>query len=255
MSSLSFRLDERVAIVTGGTRGIGKAIAMGLLGAGAQVIICGRDEERACTSARELAGATGRPAVGFGFDLTHRDQAHALVERTVATFRHIDILVNNAGIVARGPVESATGEEFQNLIHHNLMSTYYMCRDAAAHLKASGEGRVINIGSILSIVGMAERALYAATKGAVLQFTRSLALEWAKIGVTVNCILPGVVLTDLNRELLRDPEVERVIGAQIPIGRVALPDDIAGVAVFLASSAATYITGAAIPVDGGWTAR
>ena len=161
--------------------------------------------------------------------------------------------MNNAGINIRGPIEELSLEQFRQVQDTNLTSMWLVCRAAAAHLKAQGYGRVVNIGSLLSVLGMAERTPYAVSKGGVLQLTRVLALEWAAAGVTVNCIIPGVFATEMNRPLLDDAEINAGVVAKVPMGRWGEPREIAGLALYLASDAASYVTGAALTVDGGWS--
>lgn len=250
-----FRLDDRVAILTGGNRGLGKEMAKALAEAGADVALTSRDAGRAQAAAEAIAEATGRTVRGYACDVSDPEQVSSLVERVVAEFGGLHILVNNAGINIRGPIDELTLAQFRQVQETNVTGVWLMCRAAAPHLKAQSYGRVINIGSTLSIVTMPDRTPYASSKGAVLQMTRTLALEWAPYRITVNAMLPGPFATEMNRSLVDDPEAYRSFISRIPLGRWGELDEIGGLAVFLASDAASFVTGAGITIDGGWTVR
>jgi gluconate 5-dehydrogenase len=178
-----------------------------------------------------------------------------MVSQVAADFGGVDILVNNAGVNIRGAIDELSLEEFQQVQNINVTGVWLVTRAAAPHLKASNYGRVINIGSTLSIIALPERTPYASSKGAVLQMTRALALEWASRGITVNAVLPGPFATDMNLPLMQDEEKYRAFLSLIPLGRWGELDEIGGLIVFLAGDAASFITGAGITIDGGWTAR
>jgi gluconate 5-dehydrogenase len=250
-----FKLKGRVALITGGNRGLGRAIALALAEAGGQVALTSRDLDRAQTAAGEINTATGQRCLGYACDVTNPEQVEALVAQVTADFGGLDILVNNAGINIRGAIDQLSLEEFERVQATNVTGVWLMCRAAAPHLKAQGYGRVINMGSMLSVVSIPERTPYATSKGAVLQMTRTLALEWAHLGITVNAILPGPFGTEMNTPLLNDPEKYQAFVSQIPMGRWGELDEIGGLAVFLASDAASFITGAGILIDGGWAAK
>ena len=182
------------------------------------------------------------------------DQVTALVNQVLADFGQIDILVNNAGINIRAPIEELSPEEFRQVQEINVTGPWLLCRAVAPHMKARRYGRVINIGSTLSIISMADRTPYASSKGAILQMTRTLALEWAPHNITVNAMLPGPFGTEMNQPLMDDPEAYRNFIAKIPLGRWGDIEEIGGLAVFLASDASSFVTGAGITIDGGWTA-
>jgi gluconate 5-dehydrogenase len=246
-----FRLDGRVAIVTGGNRGLGKEMSAALVEAGAKVAVVSRKTEEA----QAAASAYGGSARGYGCDVTEPEQVEAMVSQVAADFGGVDILVNNAGVNIRGAIDELSLEEFQQVQNINVTGVWLVTRAAAPHLKASNYGRVINIGSTLSIIALPERTPYASSKGAVLQMTRALALEWASRGITVNAVLPGPFATDMNLPLMQDEEKYRAFLSLIPLGRWGELDEIGGLIVFLAGDAASFITGAGITIDGGWTAR
>jgi NAD(P)-dependent dehydrogenase (short-subunit alcohol dehydrogenase family) len=250
-----FKLKDRVALITGGNRGLGKAIAQALAEAGARVALTRRDLNRAQTTAQEINAVTGQYCRGYDCDVTNPEQVEAVVSQVVADFGGLDILVNNAGINIRGAIDQLSLEEFEQVQATNVTGVWLMCRAVAPHLKAQSYGRVINMGSMLSVVSMPERTPYATSKGAILQMTRTLALEWALLGITVNAILPGPFGTEMNTPLLNDPEKYQAFVNQIPMGRWGELDEIGGLAVFLASEAASFITGAGILIDGGWAAK
>lgn len=247
------RLDGRVALVTGGTKGLGKSMAEGFAEAGAGVAIVSRHADQAAAVAQEIAQATGQKAQGYGCDVTVPEQVEALAAKVLADFGKVDILVNNAGINTRGAIDELTLEQFLEVQAINVTGPWLLTRALAGHFKAQGYGRVINIGSTLSIIAIANRTPYATSKGAILQMTRALALEWATLGITVNCILPGPFGTEMNTPIKNDPVQYQNFLTRIPMGRWGELDEIQGLAVFLASEASSFMTGAAVVIDGGWT--
>lgn len=250
-----FKLKNRVALITGGNRGLGKAIALALAEAGGRVALTSRDTERAQAVAAEIEASTGQMCRGYGCDVTDQAQAEGVVSQVVADFGQVDILVNNAGINIRGPIDELSLEEFKAVQDTNVTGVWLMCRAVAPHFKAQRYGRVINLGSMLSVVSMADRTPYATSKGAVLQMTRTLALEWAPFGITVNAIMPGPFGTEMNQSLLDNPEKYQAFVSQIPLGRWGELSEIGGLALFLAGDASSFVTGAGILIDGGWAAQ
>lgn len=248
------RLDGRVVLITGGTKGLGRSMAGGFAEAGAHVAIVSRHRDEAQAVAAELEAAGSQPCAGYAADVTDAQQVDALVKDVLAEFGQVDVLVNNAGINIRGPIEGLTLDQFEEVYAVNVRGPWLMCRALAPYFKIRRYGRVINLGSILSVIAMADRTPYASSKGALLQMTRVLALEWAPYGITVNAMLPGPFATEMNQSILADPVAYQSFVAKIPLGRWGELEEIQGLALFLASEASSFVTGAAIAIDGGMTA-
>ncbi|WP_149539707.1 SDR family NAD(P)-dependent oxidoreductase [Siccirubricoccus phaeus] len=248
-----FDLKGRVGLVTGGNGGIGLGFARGLAKGGAAVMVAGRNAEKNAAAVAELA-ALGAIADSVVVDVTDEASINAMVAATVARLGRLDILVNNAGINIRNRPEVYDLADWHQVIATNLTSTMLASKAAFPHLKASGQGRVINNGSMLSIFGLPLHAAYGASKGGVVQLTKSLAVAWAPDGITVNCILPGWIDTDLTRKARTDmPKLNDNVLSRTPSLRWGSPADFEGVAAFLGSAASAFITGVAIPVDGGFS--
>ena len=248
-----FDLQGKVAIVTGGNGGIGLGMARGLAKAGARVVVAGRDKEKSSVAVRELK-ALSAGALAINVDVTKEESVSALVTETIQRCERLDILVNNAGINIRKPVQELALEEWRQVLDTNLTSAFLCSRSAYPHMKRTGGGKIINIGSMLSIFGAAFAPAYGASKGGVVQLTKSLATAWARDNIQVNAVLPGWVDTDLTRRTRQEiPGLHDRVLAGTPAGRWGGIDDFAGIAVFLASAASDFLTGTAIPVDGGYS--
>lgn len=248
-----FDLTGKVAIVTGGNGGLGLGMARGLARAGAVVVIAARDTQRSGAAVAELR-ALGCDALAIRVDVTDEDSVAALVQQTQERYGRLDILFNNAGINIRRPVQDLQADQWHHVIDTNLTSAFLCSRAAYPHMKRAGAGKVINIGSMLSIFGAGFAPAYGASKGGIVQLTKSLAVAWAADNIQVNAILPGWIDTDLTRKARTEvPELHERVLSRSPAGRWGTPADLEGIAVFLASSGSNFITGAAIPVDGGYS--
>jgi 2-deoxy-D-gluconate 3-dehydrogenase len=246
-----FELTGRVAIVTGGNGGIGLGMARGLAAAGANVVLAARNAEKA----EAAVAALGGKSTFIALDVADEKSCRAMIDRTVDRFDRLDILVNNAGTSIRKPPEAYTSAEWHAVLDTNLTGAFLCSQSAHPAMKQSGGGKIINIGSMFALFGSAYAAPYAASKGALVQLTKSLAAAWAEDNIQVNAVLPGWIDTELTRDARQQVMGlhERVL-ARTPAGRWGVPDDLAGIAVFLAAPASDFITGAAIPVDGGFSA-
>jgi NAD(P)-dependent dehydrogenase (short-subunit alcohol dehydrogenase family) len=251
----SFRLDGKIALITGGARGLGLTMATALAEAGADVALAGRSVEPCEEAAAAITTATGRRARAYGADVTEAADIERLVAAVESDLGGIDILINNAGVNIRGLVNQLSEADWDTVINTNLKGPFLCARAIGPRMVERGWGRVINLGSILGAVGLGGRAPYASSKAGVINLTRVLALEWAGTGVTANAICPGPFATEMNRQLLNDPVKYQEFVKKIPMGRWGELDEIAGAVVFLASDASSFVTGSSLYVDGGWTAQ
>jgi 2-deoxy-D-gluconate 3-dehydrogenase len=249
----AFSLAGRVALVTGGSRGLGAAIALGLAEAGADVAVHGntRSPEATCTRLHAL-GRRALPVVG---DMADPQVPGRLVAETIAGLGGIDILVNNAGTISRAPAVETSDADWLAVVEVNLNGVFRACRAAGRHMLAAGRGKIVNVASLLAFQGGITVPAYAASKGGVAQLTKALANEWAAHGINVNAIAPGYMRTDNTAALQQDAVRCRQILERIPAGRWGEPSDVAGAAVFLASAASDYVHGHVLVVDGGWMGR
>ncbi len=253
MSFPGLDLTNRTAVVVGATSGIGRAIALGLADAGADVVPTGRRAKLAQDAAREIE-RRGRRSLALAADVSDADSIQSLADATIEKFGKVDILVNAAGRTMRRPTLEVSDAEWEEILDTNLTGMLRTCRVFGRHMIERGYGRIINIGSLTSVVALHETAAYGASKAGVAALTKSLAVEWARAGVSVNAILPGVFRTALNEGLLDGTPRGTEFLMRTPMGRFGLPEELAGAAVFLASEAASFVTGHLLVVDGGFLA-
>jgi 2-deoxy-D-gluconate 3-dehydrogenase len=249
-----FDLNGKRALVTGSSRGIGRAIAEAFLEQGAQVVVNGV-ADRVHGTASELSAAYGQKVVAVQADLGNRQDTQRLFEETLQISGGLDILCVNHGLQRAHRAEAFPIEDWDTVLEVDLTSMFILDQLAGKHMLANGGGKIINIASLISVIGGMTVPAYAAAKGGVVQLTKALSNEWAGRGVNVNAIIPGFIHTDLTEDLVHDPGEGASLLARIPASRWGVPDDLKGAAVFLASAASNYVSGAAIPVDGGFLAR
>jgi len=253
MSFPELDLTNRVAVVVGATSGIGKAIALGLADAGASVVPTGRRSNFVHEVVREVE-CRGRGSLAITSDVTDTQSIIELAKAVIDRFGHVDILVNAAGITVRRPTLEVSDSEWNVIMNTNLTGMLRTCRAFGRHMIEKRYGRIINVGSLTSLIALQEVAAYGASKAGVAALTRSLAVEWAPYGVCVNAILPGVFRTALNEGLLDGTDRGRELLMRTPMRRFGQPEELAGAAVFLASEAASFVTGHLLAVDGGFLA-
>lgn len=250
-----FNLTGRTALVTGGSKGLGLAMAAGLASAGAEVMLVSRHRDEAESAAAGLARDFGRRAFGHAADVTVPAQVDAMLAAAERALGRVDILINSAGINIRGPIAELTPEQFSQVMTVNVTGTWLCCRAVFPGMRARKWGRIVNLASALGLVGLAGRTPYTASKGAVVQMTRTLALEGAADGITANGICPGPFLTDMNLAIADTEDGKKFVVGATALKRWARLEEIQGAAIYLASDAASYVTGAVLAVDGGWTAQ
>lgn len=249
-----FDLTGKKALVTGSSRGIGRALAEALLEAGAEVVVNGVGE-RVYQTAEELAARVGRAVIPIQADLGNRIETKKLFDQTLEKLGGLDIIFVNHGLQRGHPAEDFPVEDWDLVLEVDLTSLFLLNQLAGRHMLANGGGKIINVASLISVIGGLYVPAYAAAKGGVAQLTKALSNEWAGRGVTVNAIVPGFIHTDLTEDLVSDPGEGASLLARIPAQRWGVPDDLKGIAVFLASNASNYVSGAIIPVDGGFLGR
>ena len=254
MSDLSqFDLTGKVAVVTGGNGGIGLGIAMGLAGAGANIVVAARSVEKTAQALEDIR-ALGVEAYGITVDVTQEPAIQRMVTDTIDHMGRLDILVNNSGIAVRAQPQDLTAAQWDSVVDVNLRAAFLTSKEVYSHMVNAGGGKVINVGSMYSLFGSDWGAPYAASKAGLVQLTKSLAVAWAKDNIQVNAVLPGWFVTDLTRGIPEaDPDRYDNINRRIPTGRWGEPSELGGAAVFLASAASDYVTGATLIVDGGYS--
>lgn len=250
-----FGLEGKVALVTGGARGLGRAIAEALASAGASVVVSARDADASQKAAEAIAIEHGVRTLAVSADVTRAAEVEAMVGKALETFGAIHILVNNAGINIRGPIEQLSESDWDAVIDTNLKGPWLCCRAVAETMKRQKWGRVINVSSMLGEISLPERTPYCSSKGGLTLMTKTLALEWARDGICVNAICPGPFATEINTPLMNDPEKRAAMEARVPMGRWGDPLEIGPAAIFLASDASSFMTGATLLIDGGYTAQ
>lgn len=254
MSLQLFNLKGKTAIVVGATMGLGKGMAKALAGAGADLVIASRNEANLQACAREIREETKANVLPVTFDVCKMQDIDKLVKEAMDEYGHIDILVNSAGMNIRKPVIEVTEQDWEAVMNVQLKGVYFTCQAAAKQMIKQGKGKIINMASLTSVLGLPNISVYGACKGGIVQISKAMAVEWTQYNINVNCIGPGYYKTEMTAPLFNDPEKAQGILRRIPMGRTGVPEDLAGAVIFLASDASDYMTGQVVFVDGGWLA-
>ncbi len=254
MSMDTFRLDDKVVLVTGSTKGIGYGIALALARAGADVVINSRNQEDCDRVASEVRNL-GRRSLGIAADLTKLDAINKMVEAALQYFGRIDVLINNAGTAITRKAEDITEQDWDRVLNIDLKAVFFCSQAVGRFMIQRRKGKIINMASVLGLVGERQVLPYCVAKGGVIQLTRALALEWARYNIQVNALCPGYVITPMNEADLSQEKIYNHIVGKIPVRRLAKVEDLVGGAIFLASDASNYMTGQVLVIDGGWTAE
>jgi NAD(P)-dependent dehydrogenase (short-subunit alcohol dehydrogenase family) len=246
-----FDLTGKVAIVTGASRGLGRAMASGLAKAGADVVVADVLDVNVIV---EEIGNLGREAIGMKVDVTKREDVAAMVRQTLDKFGRVDVLVNNAGIYRMSPAETMNEEDWDRVIDVNLKGEFLCAQEVGKQMIKQKSGKIINIASVAGKLAFAQSAAYNASKAGVILMTKTLAVDWAKNNIQVNAICPGVFATEMTQDFLKDKNFLQMIKARVPLARYGEPEELVGSVIYLASKASDYMTGHALVIDGGWTA-
>ncbi len=250
-----FDLTGKSAVITGGSKGLGLAMAAGLASAGANIMLVSRTVSEGKSAAEKLSNDFNVKGIFHKADVTIEAQAEAMATKAIDSFGKIDILINSAGINIRGAIDQLSLEDFSKVMNINVTGTWLCCRAVSPYMKKAGSGKIVNLASTLGLIGLANRTPYTSSKGAVVQMTKALGLELAPFNINVNAICPGPFLTEMNIPIADTEEARKNIVGATALGRWAELREIQGAAIFLASDAASYMVGSMVVVDGGWTAR
>jgi len=251
----SFRLDGKVALITGGSQGLGLEFACALAEAGARVAVTSRQETKANEAAERVRAKTGGEAIGVAVDVLDAGSVAAMAETVIGAYGRCDILINSAGINVRKPILEYDEDSWDLVMNTNLKAPFLCAKAIVPRMIEQGSGRIINMSSMLGQVALPERSAYCSSKGGLIQLTKVMALEWARHGITVNAVCPGPFATELNKVVIDNPVANEFFMNHLAIKRWGDPSELAGLIVYLASDASSFMTGSAITIDGGWTAE